>query len=151
MARYPDSAKPFVDGLFQVPAPELSPSEAEAVCRILLDMPDIGAWRKNALQILPHYRSTVDRLLKQDAVSPDQEQMYRALRWRADLGLDPPRSFVVGDTWRDIGLARACGARGVLVRTGAGAIEEARPQPGLSADAVVDNLAAAVSWILLNR
>jgi len=77
----------------------------------------------------------------------------RALVDRAaqDLGLDPRRSFVVGDTWLDIGLARASGARGVLVRTGAGAIEEARPKPDLSADAGVDNLAAAVSWILLNR
>jgi D-glycero-D-manno-heptose 1,7-bisphosphate phosphatase len=77
----------------------------------------------------------------------------RALVDRAakDLGLDPQRSFVVGDTWLDIGLARACGARGVLVRTGAGAIEEARPKPGLHADAVVDNLVAAASWILLNQ
>jgi len=90
MARYAESAKPFLDGLFVAPPPQLSPSEAEAVCRVLLDMPDIGAWRKNALQILPRYRLTVDRLLKQDAAGADQEQMYRALRWRADLGLDPP-------------------------------------------------------------
>jgi len=34
------------------------------------------------------------------------------------------------------------------VRTGAGAIEEHRPPAGLAADAVVDNLAAAASWIL---
>ena len=65
-----------------------------------------------------------------------------------DLDLDPARSFVVGDTWLDIGLARSVGARGILVRTGAGAAWEARPPNGLAADAVVDNLAAAVSWIL---
>jgi len=37
------------------------------------------------------------------------------------------------------------------VRTGAGAEQERtmRP-PDLTADAIVDNLAAAVSWILLN-
>jgi D-glycero-D-manno-heptose 1,7-bisphosphate phosphatase len=66
----------------------------------------------------------------------------------ADLGLDPARSFVVGDTWLDIGLARSVGARGILVRTGAGAAWEARRPPDLAADAVVDNLAAAVSVIL---
>ena len=48
------------------------------------------------------------------------------------------------------GLARAVGARGILVRTGTGAAEEARPMPGVSADAIVDNLAGAASWILLN-
>jgi D-glycero-D-manno-heptose 1,7-bisphosphate phosphatase len=69
-------------------------------------------------------------------------------RAASDLGLDPGRSCVVGDTWRDIGLARAVGARGILVRTGAGAVEESRPPEGLAADAVVDNLAAAASWIL---
>jgi histidinol phosphatase-like enzyme len=69
----------------------------------------------------------------------------RAVR---DLDLDPTRAFVVGDKWLDIGLARAVGARGILVRTGTGAAEEARSQPGVSADAIVDNLAAAASWIL---
>jgi D-glycero-D-manno-heptose 1,7-bisphosphate phosphatase len=71
-----------------------------------------------------------------------------ATRAAQDLGLAVERSFVVGDTWRDVGLARSVGARGILVRTGAGAIEERRPPSGLTADAVVDNLAAAVSWIL---
>ena len=69
----------------------------------------------------------------------------------ADLGLDASRSFVVGDRWLDVQLGRAVGARAILVRTGSGATEEARPQDGVAADAVVDNLAAAASWILLNR
>ena len=65
----------------------------------------------------------------------------------ADLHLDPARSFVVGDKWLDVGLARSIGARGVLVRTGYGAGAEKQPQPGLAADAVVDNLVEAVNWI----
>ena len=36
----------------------------------------------------------------------------------------------------------------MLVRTGYGADEETRPPAGVAADAVVDNLAAAASWIL---
>jgi D-glycero-D-manno-heptose 1,7-bisphosphate phosphatase len=65
-----------------------------------------------------------------------------------DLGLDPSRSFVVGDKWIDVGLANAVGARGILVRTGYGAAEESTPNARFAADAIVDNLAAAASWIL---
>jgi D-glycero-D-manno-heptose 1,7-bisphosphate phosphatase len=72
------------------------------------------------------------------------------VRAAAELGLDPARSFVVGDKWSDVELADAAGARGVLVRTGHGADEQARPHQGKGADAVVDNLAAAASWILAN-
>jgi len=65
-----------------------------------------------------------------------------------DLGVDPSRSFVVGDTWLDVGLAHRVAAQGILVRTGMGAAQERRPADGVRADSVVDNLAAAVSWIL---
>jgi D-glycero-D-manno-heptose 1,7-bisphosphate phosphatase len=78
---------------------------------------------------------------------PERGLVDRAVR---DLGLDPSRAYVVGDKWVDVGLARAVGARAVLVRTGYGAAEEAAQPANLTADAVVDNLAAAVSWILLN-
>ena len=67
-----------------------------------------------------------------------------------DLNLDPSRSFVVGDKWIDVGLARAVGAKGILVRTGYGAAEELRPRGDTTADVIVDNLAAAASWILSN-
>ena len=76
---------------------------------------------------------------------PGRGLVDRAVR---ELGVDPARSFVVGDRWLDVALARAIGARGVLVRTGYGASVE-RQRPGdLTADAVVDNLIAAASWIL---
>lgn len=83
-----------------------------------------------------------------DCRKPASGLVDRAVR---DLDLDPARSFVVGDKWLDVGLARAAGARGLLVRTGTGAAEEARPRPGVSADVIVDNLAGAASWILLNH
>jgi len=72
----------------------------------------------------------------------------RAVR---DLDLDPARSVVVGDKWVDVGLARAVGATAVMVRTGYGTAEEATPPADLRADAIVDNLAAAASWILQNQ
>jgi histidinol-phosphate phosphatase family protein len=77
----------------------------------------------------------------------------RALVDRAvqELGVDPAHSFTVGDRWVDISLARTIGARGILVRTGYGAGEEHRPTPGVDAEAIVDNLAAAASWVLATR
>jgi D-glycero-D-manno-heptose 1,7-bisphosphate phosphatase len=71
----------------------------------------------------------------------------RAVR---ELDVDPRQSFAVGDRWLDVGLARTVGARGILVRTGYGAIEETRPAAGLVADAVVNNLIEAVGWMLRN-
>jgi D-glycero-D-manno-heptose 1,7-bisphosphate phosphatase len=74
----------------------------------------------------------------------------RALVDRAvtEFGVDAAASFAVGDRWLDVSLARTVGAKGVLVRTGYGLTEEHRPPEGLRADAVVDNLMGAVSWIL---
>jgi D-glycero-D-manno-heptose 1,7-bisphosphate phosphatase len=82
-----------------------------------------------------------------DCRKPGRGMIDRAA---ADLDLDPRRSFVVGDKWTDVQLGRAVGARAILVRTGAGAEEAMRPPERLSADAVVDNLAAAASWIIRN-
>jgi hypothetical protein len=95
MARFPESAKPFLDDLLGPvangqPTPNLSPPEAETVCRILLNMPDIENWRKSALQILPHYRRAAENILVQDLHGSDQEKSYRAQRWLADLKTDTP-------------------------------------------------------------
>ena len=106
-----------------------------------------GGARIDAYYYCPHHPDGVVDAYRQrcDCRKPASGLVDRAVR---DLDLDPARSFVVGDKWVDIGLARAAGARGILVRTGTGAAEEARPEPGISADAIVDNLAAAASWIL---
>jgi D-glycero-D-manno-heptose 1,7-bisphosphate phosphatase len=82
-----------------------------------------------------------------DCRKPGRGLVDRAV---AEFGVDPSRSFAVGDRWLDIALARNVGARGVLVRTGYGTTEEHRPPDGLSADAVVDNLIEATSWMLLH-
>jgi len=47
MTRFPESAQPFLADLLGG-TPNLSQPEAETVCRILLDMPDVGTWKKNA-------------------------------------------------------------------------------------------------------
>jgi D-glycero-D-manno-heptose 1,7-bisphosphate phosphatase len=71
-----------------------------------------------------------------------------ALRAARELGIDLSRSVVIGDRWRDLAVARAIGARGVMVRTGYGATEALNPPPGMHADAVCDNLIGAAVWLI---
>lgn len=71
--------------------------------------------------------------------------------WRraaADLGIDLANSYSIGDRWRDVRAGRAAGTHAVMVRTGYGRSEEVRTKVDVTADAIVDNLAGAVSWIL---
>ena len=68
-----------------------------------------------------------------------------AERAAEELSLDLARSFVVGDKKSDMELARATGARGILVRTGYGAETEKSVTPLW--DAVADNLAEAAKII----
>ncbi|HJN43474.1 MAG: HAD family hydrolase [Vicinamibacterales bacterium] len=67
-----------------------------------------------------------------------------ALQAIDDFGIDPTRSFVVGDRWSDVAVARNIGATGILVRTGYGVTQAA--QAGRPADAIVaaDLMAATV-------
>jgi hypothetical protein len=88
MARYAESAKPFLEDL-RGHAPDLSPEVASTVCRILLDMPDLGTWRQDALRILPHYRSVAESLLVQDLRQGDDEKRYEARIWLNDLKSNP--------------------------------------------------------------
>ncbi len=95
MERFAESAKPFRDDLLGPAAtgqemPALSQSEAEAVCRILIDMPDLRTWRKDALQILPHYRRVAESLLVQQMHGSDQEKSYQAQVWLRELKSDVP-------------------------------------------------------------
>ena len=69
-----------------------------------------------------------------------------------ELGLDLPRSVMVGDRRLDVACGHAAGARAILVRTGLGAGEEEDLVEGDGAqpDAILNNLMEAVGWILRN-
>ena len=69
-------------------------------------------------------------------------------RAAAALNLDLARSFVVGDKWLDMGLARNAGATGVLVRTGYAGGHEAVAPEGCEPAVIVDTLLDAAHWIL---
>lgn len=68
----------------------------------------------------------------------------------AELGLDPARSFVVGDRPADVDCGRAAGMRTVLVRTGHGEGTLADVKAGRTSapDHVAADLSEAAEWIL---
>lgn len=61
--------------------------------------------------------------------------------------LDRSRSYVVGDTDKDMGLALNCGAKAILVKTGKGLYFD-YVGFGRNLDFVADSLVDAVYWIL---
>jgi D-glycero-D-manno-heptose 1,7-bisphosphate phosphatase len=96
----------------------------------------------DAIYYCPH--TSVDGC---DCRKPKPGLLEQAAR---DHGLELKRSFVVGDRYGDVELAHRVGARGVLVRTGYGAGEEAwhAEEWPVAPDFVADDLTAAVEWIL---
>ncbi len=119
----------------------------DGVHRHIADLLALGGARIDAYYYCPHHPegSVPEYARPCECRKPGRGLVDRAVR---ELGIDPDRSFTVGDRWLDIAMARTIGARGVLVRTGYGADEERRAPAGLSADAVVNNLVEAASWIL---
>jgi len=109
-----------------------------------------GGAHLDAYYYCPHHR---DGKIAEYAIDCECRKPGRGLVDRAigEFAIDPEQSFTVGDRWLDVALARTIGGRGVLVRTGYGADEARRPPDGLSADAVVNNLIEAASWILEHR
>jgi D-glycero-D-manno-heptose 1,7-bisphosphate phosphatase len=117
--------------------------------RHIAELLERGGAHIDAYYYCPHHP---DGRVPEYAIRCECRKPGRALVDRAarELGIEPARSFTVGDRWVDVGLARTIGARGILVRTGYGAGEELRRPDTLTADAVVNNLAEAASYILLN-
>ena len=124
-----------------------SESVVEAVHRHIASMLEAGGAHIEADYYCPHHPDGKVQGYGQqcECRKPGRGLIDRAAR---ELGIDPARSFVVGDRWLDVALGRAVGAQSILVRTGYGLTEEARPPDGLVADAVVDNLIGAVGRIL---
>jgi D-glycero-D-manno-heptose 1,7-bisphosphate phosphatase len=106
-----------------------------------------GGARIDAYYYCPHHPDgkVAGYALACECRKPNPGLVERAV---SEFGIDPAQSFVVGDRWLDVALARRVGARGVLVRTGYGATEESKPPAGLEADTVIDNLVGAAGWIL---
>ena len=106
-----------------------------------------GGAHIDAYYYCPHHRDgkIAEYAIDCDCRKPGRGLVDRAIR---ELAVTAAESFTVGDRWLDVALARNIGGRGLLVRTGYGADEERRAPKDLSADAVVNNLVEAASWIL---
>ena len=72
--------------------------------------------------------------------------LLETIRDRLELA-DVERSWMVGDSLRDLQAGEAVGCRSALVRTGKGAGTEAKGE-GLEGARVFDDLAAFVTWLL---
>lgn len=74
-------------------------------------------------------------------------------RAAAEFGIDPTKSFFVGDRKSDIELGHAAGGKSILVRTGYGEGELAWHMGGWprTPDFVAADLKEAVAWILSKR
>ena len=65
------------------------------------------------------------------------------LKGAQKYGIDPRRSFMIGDRWRDIDAGKSAGCRTVWIDHG----YRERP-PALAPDVRVSSLSGAVTWIL---
>ena len=66
-------------------------------------------------------------------------------------GIDLSQSYAVGDRWHDVEAAQKAGVTAILVRSGYGLTELARPRAGLTPAHVADTLIDATTWILRQR
>ena len=106
-----------------------------------------GGARIDRWYYCPHHPKGIRDEFRQDCDcrKPRPGLLHRAA---ADLDLDLPRSFAIGDRWHDVEAAAAVGANGILVRTGYGRVQEESPVRGVTPAARAENLIDAVSWIL---
>jgi histidinol-phosphate phosphatase family protein len=122
----------------------------ESTHREMLARFEAGGARIDGIYFCPHLP---DAEVESYRVRCDCRKPAAGLFRRAidTLGLDPRRSFAVGDRWYDLEPAISLGGRGVLVRTGYGISALARPSPRVSPSYVADNLMEATTWILRQR
>lgn len=99
--------------------------------------------RIDAFYFCPHHP---DRTGACSCRKPEPGMLLTAAR---DHAIDLAQSWLIGDTAGDIGAGVAAGCRTILVRTGYGARTESDSGGRQSRpDAVVDDIGAAVQWIL---
>lgn len=108
-----------------------------------------GAWL-DAIYYCPHTPQATlpDLAIDCPARKPRPGMLLRAA---ADLGLDLPSSFAVGDSGFDIRAGHATGCRTILVRSGWGesSLAEYRSAwEGLEADRIEETLLQAAEWII---
>ena len=117
-------------------------SLVQQVNQVMVQQLSEAGARVDAVYYCPHASSDNCSCRK-----PKTGMLERAVR---DHCIDLRRSFVVGDRYGDVQLARNAQARGILVRTGYGEGEIAWHSAEWSAppDFIADDLMEGVDWIL---
>ncbi len=97
----------------------------------------------------PHHKDAVSTAYKVACAcrKPQTGLIEMAAR---ELAIDVSRSYVIGDRFVDIELARNAGARGILVLTGygRGELEYKRQESKAEPDHIAEDLLDAVRWII---
>ena len=119
----------------------------ETTARYLAEQAKLGDTQIDGHYYCPH---SPDAVVERYRVDCDCRKPKAGMARRAaeELGIDLSRSVVIGDRWRDLAVAQAVGARGIMVKTGYGATEALNPPPDMTADAVCDDLIGAAVWLL---
>jgi D-glycero-D-manno-heptose 1,7-bisphosphate phosphatase len=108
-----------------------------------------GGARLDGIYYCPHHPSAGEPPYRRDC-DCRKPRPGLALRAAAELGIDLPRSWVVGDRPGDLELAGRVGARGALVKTGygLGELEWNRASFAHEPDLVAEHVLEAVSSIV---
>jgi len=110
----------------------------------------LGGAKLDGIYVCPHHPTEGPKPRRCRCRKPGTGLVRRAAR---ELGLDPSRSFMIGDTMGDIQLAKKVGATSILVLTGYGKGEKnyRRPHWKTEPDQICRNLEKAVEWILKQK
>ena len=125
-------------------------AHVEAAHTALRETVSLGGGRIDAFYYCPHHptESVEERYrVACDCRKPAPGMLRQAA---ADLDLDLPNSWMVGDWWRDVQAGIAAGAHAILLRSGHGGLHGQAPVPPVRPDAILDNLMEATEWILRN-
>lgn len=121
-----------------------------ALARGILDRPTLDAIHARMIELLAAEGASIDAIYFCPHRPEDGCRCRKPLPGLLEQaarahGFDPAAAFVVGDKECDLGLARAVGARSLLVKTGYGAALAAKG--GVDCDYVASDLFAAATWI----
>jgi D-glycero-D-manno-heptose 1,7-bisphosphate phosphatase len=122
---------------------------------VVTNQPDVARGKQTAEAVEEIHR-TIGRVLPideflsclhddRDGCSCRKPKAGLILEGAGRHGIDPARSFLVGDRWRDIDAGRAAGCRTVWIDRG-----YRERGPSAPPDATVSSLAEAAEWILKN-
>lgn len=115
----------------------------------LIDLLQTNGAYLDGVYYCPHLEAASVKALaiKCHCRKPEPGMVEQAYKEHPDL--DKSRAYVVGDKASDIALAKNCGAKGVLVRTGYGqAVSDGNYQWKVDPDYAAINIVDAITWIL---